>query len=113
MEEHGTSLNEVKNSDSDLYDRTESDATHPALRTDRRHQVELVQCLSCRLQFQCHSFSDICAHYTYYEHRQEDAASCLYCQGSVHFFLRRQKGQPEPYHYCSPRKQPQNGRRRP
>ncbi|XP_041675166.1 uncharacterized protein LOC121530317 [Drosophila eugracilis] len=92
------------------FDRTENDATHPILRSDRRRQGELVQCLTCRMQFKSFSFSDICAHYIFtHDNRNECGLNqlykCLYCKRDVHYFLREKKSNPEIYHFCSPRKQ--------
>ncbi|XP_039232003.1 uncharacterized protein LOC120321900 [Drosophila yakuba] len=92
-------------------DRTESDATHPILRSDHRHQGELVECLTCSLQFKSFSYSDICTHYTFnHPHNSANLShrhlpKCLYCKRDVHRFQRAQKSQPEIYHFCSPRKQ--------
>ncbi|XP_043948852.1 uncharacterized protein LOC122818610 [Drosophila biarmipes] len=93
------------------FDRTENDATHPILRSDHRHQGELVQCLTCRQQFKSFSFSDICAHYVYTHGNRHNCDSsnhpykCLYCKRDVHYFRRAEKSDPEIYHFCSPRKQ--------
>ncbi|XP_037725870.1 uncharacterized protein LOC119557258 [Drosophila subpulchrella] len=93
------------------FDRTENDATHPILRGDHRHQGELVQCLTCRMQFKSFSFSDICAHYIFTHSNRNNCDfsnhlyKCLYCKRDVHYFLRAEKSDPEIYHFCSPRKQ--------
>ncbi|XP_041631104.1 uncharacterized protein [Drosophila kikkawai] len=96
------------NSITDLLDRTENDATHPILRSDHRHQGELVQCLTCHMQFESCSFSDICAHYTFYHnnnYNQNNTNKCLYCDRDVHYYQRAEKTSPAIYHFCSPRKQ--------
>ncbi|XP_041566518.1 uncharacterized protein LOC121467888 [Drosophila elegans] len=95
----------------ETLDRTENDATHPILRSDHRHQGELVQCLTCRMQFMSFSFSDICAHYIFTHNRKNfscyaaNSYKCLYCTRDVHYFQRAEKSNPEIYHFCSPRKQ--------
>ncbi|XP_044250743.1 uncharacterized protein [Drosophila takahashii] len=92
------------------FDRTENDATHPILRSDHRHQGELVQCLTCRQQFKSFSFSDICAHYVFGHGDRsncdfgEHPYKCLYCRRDVHYFQRAEKSHPEIYHFCAPRK---------
>nr|NP_001368985.1 uncharacterized protein Dmel_CG46440 [Drosophila melanogaster]QJC18372.1 uncharacterized protein Dmel_CG46440 [Drosophila melanogaster] len=98
--------NRLEEQQTKLFDfgRTESDATHPILRSD--HQRELVDCLTCGNQFKCNSYSDICSHYIFYHpHILDHLPKCLYCKRDVHRFQRGNKSEPEIYHFCSPRKQ--------
>lgn len=82
--------------------RAESDATHPILRLDW-HPIEFMYHLSCKLQFQNNSFSEICAHYSLYPDRQT-FHKCLYCNGNDYYYLHSAKVLPKVYHFCSQRK---------
>lgn len=90
-------------SEIEIVGRSENDATHPLLRTDR-HPTKFVLCLSCKRHIQNNSLSDICAHYMVYPHLQS-FVKCLYCTGNVHHYLHPERVLPEVFHYCSPRKQ--------
>lgn len=83
-------------------DHSESDATHPLLRSDR-HPIEFTQCLSCNLRFKNNSFSEICAHYSLHPHPQS-VLKCLYCNGNVYYYLHPAKVLPKVFHFCSERK---------
>ncbi|XP_043063396.1 uncharacterized protein LOC122319753 [Drosophila ficusphila] len=106
----GSNTTSGDNNSNEQFDRTENDATHPILRSDHRHQGELVLCLTCHKQFKSFSFSDICAHFIYTHPNRQNSATfknlykCLYCKRDIHYFLRAEKSDPEIYHFCSPRK---------
>lgn len=76
--------------------RTESDATHIRLRSDR-HAKEEVTCLSCGNVFYATSNIDVFEHFseTLHTHYFGD---CLYCRGKVHTY--KKQGQIVFFHNC-------------